>query len=220
MEDLLKLLQHHKILVKLLTQRGNRKVTSYFMPCILKNATPSELQVCSCPEAAALMIIYDCGYVPLGMFCSMVISLSSQDYVDWEIYKEKLYRNKVQFFVGDRSNEITLIGYPTYLKVVISGRGADKTPITTVCREVRQTIAETLGKVTAELNYHIDSNFLFGFQCFCNKEHLCVKKKQFLCCWENQSNRVELNDSQAVWFEVSKCSIFPHYNNFVTYFIE
>ena len=50
-----------------------------FMPCILRKASPAENQeVRNSPDVAPLMFRYECGYIPLGAFSSLIIELVSQ----------------------------------------------------------------------------------------------------------------------------------------------
>ena len=209
MEEFVKLLKYHNILAlrsKCNSESVKKEDDTYFMPCILKSAKPSELQETSCPEAAPLIVRYDCGYVPLGMFCSMVIDLLSKE--GWEVYDLKMmYRNKIQFQVGDDYSSLTLIGHPDYLEVVLTKRNGE---VNQICNFIRQTIDNTLTKVASCQNYHSNTKFKFGFKCQCNnisEEHFCVMKKR-LCCLRTK-RVVQLQASQKVWFEVSE--LYPYF---------
>ena len=54
------------------------------------------------------MIRYECGYMPLGIFSSLIIGLVSQN-----------ERNKIEFQVGDDGDSVTLISRPTYMEIVV-----------------------------------------------------------------------------------------------------
>ena len=208
LEKLVKLLEHHKILVKLPSKISGKGEVTYFMPCVLKSATPDELLQCSCSEVAPLMIIYDGGYVPLGIFCSMVINLMSVSY--WELNEEKLYRNKIQFSVGDDYITVTLIGRPTYLEVVISDKGAVDVLTGVECNEIREQISTTLKEVAIDLNYNY-IKFEFGFDCPHHPgEHLCLKKKHLHCLKDESKTVIRLEETQHIWFDVRTVSVIPH----------
>ncbi len=75
LEKLVKLLQHLGILTTVPTPTSQH----YFMPCVLKSARASLLSVHrSSTDPAPLMLHYDCGYVPVGVFPAMVTNLVSQ----------------------------------------------------------------------------------------------------------------------------------------------
>ena len=72
-------MEHHKILATLPLEDDSTEPT-YFMPCILKSATYAEFrEVRISPDIAPPMIRYECGYIPLGIFSSLIIGLVSQD---------------------------------------------------------------------------------------------------------------------------------------------
>ena len=224
MEENVQLLKHLKILAVMKRRhdsRNGREEEIYFMPCILKGATSSKLHETSCPEAAPLVIRYDCGYVPLGMFCSMVISLVSED--DWELDDQKMYRNKIQFQFGSDYSIITLIGRPDYLEVILTDRNGKTIPVKKTCNDVRQTIDRTLMEVASYLNYHSSTSFKFGFKCECDShspervEHLCVMEKSLRCL--KTKRVVPRQVSQEVWFEVrdSPSIVTCHYSFYYTY---
>ena len=74
-EQLVKLLQQRKVLVTI----PSTEPTTYFMPSILRFAPPSKLSpALSDSDPAPLMIRPDCGYVPVGIFPSMMACLVSQ----------------------------------------------------------------------------------------------------------------------------------------------
>lgn len=217
LEKMVILLGHHKILAVLPPKCAARASVScdvtYFMPCILKSATASEMKVPCCLDAAPLMLRYECGYVPLGMFCSMVTSLvSSQHLKGWELIEDGPRRNMMQFYVGDEFNTVTLMGHPTYLEVIISSRGPlPQSPTSSVCAHVRGVVASTLKMETSVLKYHPTTSFKFGFECPSHpgRDHLCVLAKEeassVILCLKNPKKKTPLaltDPRHKVWFEV------------------
>ena len=58
-----------------------RQEPVYFMPCVLRNAKPGELSIrasSSDSDPAPLMLRYNCGYVPVGVFPVMIASSLSK----------------------------------------------------------------------------------------------------------------------------------------------
>ena len=201
LEKLIKLLGHISILTKL----GD----NFFMPCVLRNARASELQVqnITASDPAPLLLRYDCGYVPMGIFPALITNLVSQQLEDWEMIEEPLYKNRVQFYVGDDYDIITLIARPHYVEIAVT-RGEDcALPLATLCARVRSVIQSTLSTVTSRMNYHFSMGYKFGFECprHPGREHLCVLAKttaRRMECLANPRRKepVPLDDRHKVWF--------------------
>ena len=181
------------------------------MPCVLKSARASELSVSSSSDSdpAPLILHYDCGYVPVGVFPSMITNLVSQQQGVWEMIEEGLYKNRVQFQVGGDCDTVTLISHPQYFEVAVSRNASYRTPTELLCAHIRSVIQSTLNTVTSRMNYHFRMGYKFGFECPTHpgREHLCVladtsawnmkclqnpKKKQPVCL-DNYPN-------MKVWF--------------------
>ena len=97
LEKMVVFMEHHKILAALPIKDDSTEPT-YFMPCVLKSSTCAELQqVHSSPDNAPLMIRYECGYMPLGIFFSLFIGIVSHDENDWELVEEDLIETKLNF---------------------------------------------------------------------------------------------------------------------------
>ena len=151
---------------------------TYFMPCVLKSARASELSVPSCSDSdpAPLILRYDCGYVPVGVFPSMITNLVSKQREGWKMIEEGLYKNRVQFQVGGDYDTVTLISHPRYFEIVISRNATFRTPTDSLCSQVRSTIESTLNTVTSHMNYHFSMGYKFGFECPTHpgRDHFCV----------------------------------------------
>ena len=179
---------------------------TYFMPCVLKSARASELMIHSCGESdpAPLMLCYDCGYVPVGMFPSMIANLVSQKVGGWKIMEKDIRKNRVQFRVGMDCDTVTLI----------SRSKGFKTPTETLCSHVRRVIQSTLSTVTSRMNYHFSMGYKFGFECPTHRgrEHLCVLANE-------EAWRMECLDEQEtypleeVWFSSTGCEGMSCLNN-------
>ena len=184
---------------------------TYFMPCVLKSARASELSVPSCSDSdpAPLILRYDCGYVPVGVFPSMMTNLVSQQREGWEMIEEGLYKNRVQFQVGEDLDTITLISHPRYFEIIVSRSSSFHTPTELLCAYVRSTIESTLNTVTSHMNYHFSMGYKLGFECPTHpgREHFCVQSSistRNMQCLQNPRKRqpVLLADHPKlnVWF--------------------
>ena len=136
------------------------------MPCVLRSASASELSM-SLRESdpAPLLLRYDCGYVPLGTFPSMITSLVSQTLASWKMLEKDLCKNRVQFRLGKYFDTVTLISRPRYLEIAISWREDSQTPTESLCSHVRDVIKSTLSIVTSCMNDHFSMGYKFSFEC-------------------------------------------------------
>ena len=180
LDSLVKLLEYLGILTAIppTPSADVRGEPTYFMPCVLKSARASELSVPSCSDSdpAPLILLYDCGYVPVGVFPSMITNLVSQQREGWKMIEEGLYKNKVQFQVGGDYDTVTLISHPRYFEIAVSRNVSFRTPTESLCAHVRSTIESTLNTVTSHMNYHFSMGYKLGFECPTHpgREHFCV----------------------------------------------
>ena len=70
------------------------------MPCVLESTRASDMEVCCrSSDPAPLMVRYDCGYMPPGVFPAMITNLVSMQ-GGWRMFEKSIRKNKVQFHVG------------------------------------------------------------------------------------------------------------------------
>lgn len=62
------------------------------------------------------MIRYNCGYVPVGMFPTMITNLIFQGLEGWKMLEKDIRKNRVQFLVEDYDT-VTLISRPRYFNL-------------------------------------------------------------------------------------------------------
>ena len=216
MEKIVFLLEHHKILAPLSLHEEESRQVTYFMPCVLKNASPAELQqVRNSPDVAPLMFRYECGYMPLGVFSSLIIELVSQHRKRWILIEDKPCRNKIEFRVGEDFDTVTLISRPSFMEVVLFREPDPKRSTSSVCADVRTTLSAALEGVHADLKYHSTTKLQYAFECPSHpgKEHLCVLPEESgdtLLCLENQkrSDIIRMkNAKHQIWFHSKyKCT--------------
>ena len=211
LEKLVVLLEYLGILTAIppTLSSGGNSVTepTYFMPCVLRSATASELSVHSHRESdpAPLILCYDCGYVPIGIFPSLITNLVSQKLSLWEMIGDGLRKNRVQFHVGKDYDTVTLISRPRYLQISLSRSESFKSPTESVCSHVRQVIQSTLATVTSRTNYRFSMGYKFGFECPAHpgREHICVldhDEPRRMKCLQNKKDTFPLEKRHQVWF--------------------
>ncbi len=164
MEMIVTLFEHHNILAPLPVTKDREEIT-YFMPSILRSATKDELQnIPISADVAPLVYRYECGYLPLGVFSSLIIGLVSNTKLNWTFKEDRPCRNKIEFLVGMDLDTVTIISYATYIKVVLYRESHPTTPTSVVCAHVRNTITSMLTKVNYNLKYH-NARLQYGFEC-------------------------------------------------------
>ena len=209
LEKLVELLEHLNILTAIPTSRTDgTQERNFFMPCVLRSARSSELLVhLKTSDPPPLMLRYECGYVPVGVFPAMLTNLASQKLADWKMIDENLRKNKVSFYVGEDCNIVTLLSHSQYFEIVISRNEHFKAPVESVCAHVREVIQSTLSTVTSAMNYHFSMEYQFCFECPTHpgREHLCVLDKEGaknMWCLQNLRKKVPvpLEARHKVWF--------------------
>ena len=105
----MKLLQHLNILTvteAFSEEYGRDEGDIYFMPSLLQFSKADELDIQSKDsDPAHLLVWFNSGYVPVGVFSSMIINLELQKLKGWTLDKSSMKKDKLGF---KRSAMITL----------------------------------------------------------------------------------------------------------------
>ncbi len=194
------------------SRSGQSSNVFYFMPCILQNASEEELLKFFESEPlplvpAPLMIRYECGYVPLGVFPALTANLVGHDQLD--LIVKGIRKNRIQFRFGSDFDTVTLISRPKFYQVCIRRVPGAITPIHIVCGVIREIVEEALETVTSRMNCALSVSYQFSFECPSHpcKDHLCVVKKdnaspRFMCCIEDSDDPqpLKMERQHLVWF--------------------
>ena len=94
----------------------------YLMSCILENVSSEELSdfrkiASNQLLPASLLIRYECGFVPLGVFPATIVNLVGQSSL--KLIEKGIKKNRMQFRFGADRDTITLISQPKYYEVSI-----------------------------------------------------------------------------------------------------
>lgn len=124
-----------------------------------------------------------------------------------KLIEEGLRRNKVEFYVGDDYNTVTLISHPQYLEVVVTSNKATRNSL---CYDVVEVLKYTLHDVTSRMNYDFRMEYQFGFECpdHPGRHHFCVLAKddaKKMECLENRQKirPISLKAQHKEWFSAS-----------------
>ena len=145
---------------------GLKTTNYYFMPCALKPADVEREERDGSVSPAPLLICFECGYTPVGVFCCLVVYLLDQEtdqVLKWKLTGNDQYRNRITFEVGQYYDTVTLISRATYLEVWVH---QEDTPLLNdLCDEILSSLHKGLDTVTQSLHYTYKSRHMFGVPC-------------------------------------------------------
>ena len=216
---LVKLLEHLNIIAPITRPKPSSSrasstqscEVSYFMPCVLQNATREELDKWwesnfNPLSPAPLFIRYKCGFSLIGIFPAMIANLAGNKSLHMIV--EGIKKNRVQFrMLGDNYDIVTFISHPKYYAVHIT---FTKTPTRTheVCSKVRGMVESTLKTVTSHMNYNFCAEYQLSFESPTHpgRDHLCTVSRDetspsfMLCQKKSDPFPVEMQSQHLVWF--------------------
>ena len=179
----------------------------YFMPCALKPAAVNDLvRDESSIGPVPLLIYFECGYTPVGVFCCLVIYLLSQTSSQWILIDKPQNCNKITFKIHKTHDKVTLISRATYLEVWVDRIPGLISPVSddSLCGQVLSTIQSGILTVVQSLNYTYKSKHLFGFHCTCcssSSPHPALIDELGVAavCVFNNDDVMPLNGSHMMW---------------------
>ena len=220
LDQLIKLLEHLNIIAPIHQSDLNPSPPSssqvtHLMPCLLKSATNEELDDIhprrgSNPlHPAPLMIRYECGFVPLGVFPALIARLVGQSWPqgkEWMLDNTLIRKNKVTFIVKPNYDRVTLISRPRFYEVVVEEAYHKANHMHFFCTSILQAIRSTLDTVTSHMNTAFSRSYELSFECPLHpgKDHLCVvsdvpNPKFMLCLLRKKC--CPLEPKHTVWFQ-------------------
>ena len=192
---------------------GRSTKISYFMPCALKPADIESEHRNKSSTPAPLLIWFECGYCPVGVYCCLVVyllSLSQQAEFKWRLANPPHYRNKISFIVGKQCDRVTILSRATYIEVWVDQTpGVTAVPLKTLCQHIRSVLNQGINAVTQTLHYSYNSRHYFGHPC-CSSSSLCLPPHPAVCedkepvvarCVLNKCEIMVLKDNHSIWFQ-------------------
>ena len=229
-DQLVDLLKYRNILAEIKPNQESSTPSThsepkFVMPAILKNASDEELKEISSTnfiqEAFPLIIYFQSGFVPFGVFCACIAKLiACQDSMSppWQLCKDQM-KNKVKFCI-DKSFFATLISRPQYLEIRVERhrRARSKCLPNKVCPIVRQTVVKTLEAVISTMKYRsyssmwspllsTEQTFELAFTCCLDDSHsvhlMKVGRDEKGICGEclNDVVTFDLEEKHLIWFD-------------------
>ena len=219
LNQLMDLLKHLNILVEVKQHEDEPK---FIMPAVMKYASENELVPPSNSQASPLVIHFESGFVPFGVFCAgMALLIARQDSMSlkWELCDDQVRKNKVKFVI-DEAFFATVISRPQYIMVYVEQcpNTLCESKLEEICTTVRQTIVETLETVISKMKYkpyeslHVSSKqpFELAFACCqadSHSDHLMIvakdKRGRHAKCLKDKVASY-LKDMHLIWFKVRR----------------
>ena len=216
--QLVKLLEHLNIIAIIKwpepdQSQGSHAKSSkvvYFMPCVLQNALNKDLLIFEEDDSnsllpASLMIRYESGFVPLGLFPAAIANLVGND--SFTLVIKGIKKNRVQFRFGADRDKVTFISRPHYYEIHITRPAAAVTKTHEVCSAVREIIESAIKTVTPRMNYAFTVSYQLAFECPLGRDHLCVVDNRETsphmmdCLYDLKDPQpVEMQCQHLVWF--------------------
>ena len=202
--------------------------SKFIIPAVLEHASEEELKQSPSLEASPLMIRFEGGFVPFGVFSASIARLIAHaDSMSpkWKLCREQVRKNKVKFLIA-KAFIATLISRPRYLEIQVEqhSRAKSKYPLQDICVTVRQEVTTTLEAVISKMKYkpiYIVSHerpfdVTVAFPCSLEESHSdhlmkIDKDEDELCCeCLRESFQVELESKHYYWFnQVCQFIIIP-----------
>ena len=186
----------------------NELLGDYFLPCALVHEpkAPESSQESSSllDSKQALLISFEGGFVPKGVFSGILAFLCQQK---WKIQlierKPQLYRDQASFFVGCNGYIVTIKDTACFLEVYVANEEANSSDEYEFCENIGNTLQEGLKNVCIVRQYN--ESFQFGFYCQLKNHYKNKQKHVALINTYNSVSACCQNSNQS--FGIEK---FPH----------
>ena len=200
-EDLITLLQY-RLIVSEMPFFINDEM-AYFMPSLLPALEEGDIIRPKTTAASPLIISFQEGWAPTGLFCALVVSLlCRKSKLPWKISElvsgnmSKLYKNDLEFSIGCNPGSITLVNTMKQFELHPSSElPSDLLP------PIWQTIDRSLKEACLKYSYKVSHHF--AFKCNCGESLLHTArisvKDSTVQCTRDSWNQAPLSSKQKLW---------------------
>ena len=200
-EDLIELLKHRFIISEMPFLINGEK--AYMMPSLLPALEEGDIIRPKTTAASPLIVTFQEGWVPTGLFCALVVSLlSRKSQLPWKISElvsgnmSKLYKNNLEFSIGYIAGSITLVNTMKQFELHPSSElPSDLLPL------IWQTIDHNLKEACSKYSYKVSHYFAFKCNCGESPAHtarISVKDSSVQCTRES-GKQEPLSSKQKLW---------------------
>ena len=200
-EDLITLLQHRLIISEMPFSINGE--TAYMMPSLLKALEEGDIIRPKTTAASPLIISFQEGWAPTGLFCALVVSLlSRKSKLPWKISElvsgnmTKLYKNYLEFSIGYNPGSITLVNTMKQFELHPSSKlPPDLLPL------MWQTIDRNLKEACSKYSYKLSHYFAFECSCGVFPTHTAriSVKDSTVQCTRDSGKQEPLSSKQKLW---------------------
>ena len=200
-EDLIVLLQSRLIVSEMPFFINDE--TAYFMPSLLPALEEGDIIQPKTTAASPLIISFQEGWAPTGLFCALVVSLlSRKSQLLWKISElvsgniSKLYKNCLKFSIGYIAGSITLVNTMKQFELHPSSElPSDLLP------PIWQTIDQNLKEACSKYSYKVSHCFAFECNCGLLPSHtaLISLEKSTVQCSQDPDKVEPLSSKQKLW---------------------
>ena len=199
-DDLLKLLQHRLIVAEMPFLMNGK--TCYMMPSLLP-ALEGKINRPQFTAASPLVVTFPEGWVPIGLCCAAIVSLlSNKAKLPLKIAEfgssmiSKLYKNRLEFSIGDHPGTVTLVNTMKQFEL----HPSSTLPIK-LLPLIKQVIDQSLEEACSRFSYKPSHQFTFTCTCGATPSHaaLISTDKSTMQCTNNPGKVVPLSDKQKLW---------------------
>ena len=200
-EDLIILLQSRLIVSEMPFFINDE--TAYFMPSLLPALEEGDITRPKTTAASPLIISFQEGWAPTGLFCALVVSLlSCKSQLPWKISElvsgniSKLYKNSLEFSIGCNPGSITLVN--TMKQFVL--HPSSKLP-SDLLPPIWQTIDRNLKEACLKYSYKVSHRFAFECNCRILPSHtaLISLENSTVQCSQDPDKVEPLSSKQKLW---------------------
>ena len=200
-EDLITLLQN-RLIVSEIPFFINDEM-AYFMPSLLPALEEGDIIRPETTAASPLIVSFQEGWAPTGLFCALVVSLlSCKSQLPWKISElvsgnmSKLYKNYLKFSIGYIAGSITLVNTMKQFELHPSSElPSDLLP------PIWQTIDRNLKEACSKYSYKVSHRFAFECNCGLLPPHtaLISLEKSTVQCSRDPDKVEPLSSKQKLW---------------------
>ena len=200
-DDLLKLLQHRFIVAEMpFPINGER---CYMMPSLLPALKDEDIVRPRFTAASALLVTFPEEWAPIGLCCATVVSLlSCKAKLPLKIIEDvsgnisKLYKNRLEFLIGDHPGTVTLVNTMKQFEL----HPSSTLPIK-LLPLIRQAIDQSMEEACTKYSYKASHRFAFTCNCGVSPTHatLISKDESSVQCTKDPEDVEPLSDKQKLW---------------------
>ena len=202
----------------------------YFMPCVLpieQRTSNARQKLRFESDFAPLVFSFPSGYSPRGLFCALIVYLTSQvESHTWNITPNcdlVRKRNLIEFDIQTCTSEPigTVVIEDTLSCFVVYACGCEAN----FCQEIRRTVCTAMLHATERLYYdHSKVEYKVGFfcdgSCGIKSEHAAVQTDGKVRCARNRrKNAKPLTKKQQYWFDAATSSLHVKGMLAITFFL-